>query len=108
MMACGTAGILVTNQHAATVTVIDAGSLRIVATVAVGTYPEGIAVAGGRAYVANWFSDDVSVINLATLRQTARIPVAEGPRDLVAAGRSGEAARTATAGPRADTAEGPR
>ena len=78
--------ILVTNQHAAAVTVIDAARLEIVATVAVGPYPEGIAVAGPRAYVANWFSDDVSVIDLATWRETARIKVAEGPRTVLAVG----------------------
>ncbi|WP_425530527.1 hypothetical protein [Stenotrophomonas maltophilia] len=42
-------------------------------------------MAGGRAYVANWFSDDVSVIDLASLRETGRIPVAEGPRSLAVA-----------------------
>lgn len=77
--------VLVTNQHAGTLSVIDAGSLTIVATVPVGAYPEGVAVAGGRAYVANWFTDDASVIDLDTLRETARVRLAEGPRGLIAA-----------------------
>jgi YVTN family beta-propeller protein len=76
----GGAKVLVTNQHAATVTVIDATTLAIAATIPVGRYPEGVAVLGGFAYVANWFSDDVSVIDLATLKETRRLPVAEGPR----------------------------
>lgn len=49
----------------------------------VGRYPEGVAVAGTTAYVANWFSDSVSVLDLATLTETARIAVPEGPRSLV-------------------------
>ncbi len=34
--------------------------------VRVGSYPEGIAITrdGRKAYVANWFSDDISVIDL--------------------------------------------
>ncbi len=79
--------MLVTNQGAGTVTVLDAASLTITATVGVGRYPEGIVAtetgAAPRAYVANWFSDDVTVIDLATLQAVARVPVAEGPRSLV-------------------------
>lgn len=86
--------VLVTNQHAATVSVIDARALAVVATVPVGRYPEGVTILGGFAYVANWFSDDVSVIDLAALKETRRLPVAEGPRTLaVARIASPEAAR---------------
>ena len=74
--------VLVTNQHAGTVTVLDAETLTIEKTIKVGQYPEGIAVTEGRAYVANWFSDNVSVIDLATLKETGRIGVGEGPRSL--------------------------
>ncbi len=52
-----------------------------------------MAILGGFAYVANWFSDDVSVIDLATLRETRRIPVAEGPRSLAVVPRAPEASR---------------
>lgn len=84
------ARVLVTNQQAGTVTVLDARDLKPVATVKVGQYPEGVVVAEGHAYVANWFSDDVSVIDLASLSVTGRIPVGEGPRSLVTAGASEE------------------
>jgi YVTN family beta-propeller protein len=67
------------------VSVIDGDALAVTATVPVGRYPEAVAIRGGFAYVANWFSDDVSVIDLATLRETRRIPVAEGPRGLAVA-----------------------
>jgi YVTN family beta-propeller protein len=77
--------VLVTNQPAATVTVLDAGTLEIAATIGVGRYPEGIVIEGGRAYVANWFSDSVSVLDLATLKEITRLPVAEGPRSLAVA-----------------------
>ena len=78
------ARVVVTDQHAAAVSVIDAETLSVVATLPVGRYPEGVAIHDGRAYVANWFSDDVSVIDLASLRVTGRIPVAEGPRTILA------------------------
>lgn len=86
--------VLVTNQHAGTVTVLDADSLAAIKTVKVGDYPEGIVVEGDRAYVANWFSDDVSVIDLVSLSETDRIGVGEGPRNLCSApGPSNEAVR---------------
>nr|WP_308620261.1 YncE family protein [Methylobacterium haplocladii] len=86
------ARILVSNQHAGTVTILDANSLTLTDTITVGRYPEGIVVADARAYVANWFSDDVSVIDLATLRETGRIKVGAGPRNL-GIGQTGEAGR---------------
>ena len=70
---------------AAAVSVVDADSLAVTATIPVGRYPEGVAIRDGFAYVANWFSDDVSVIDLATLRETRRLPVAEGPRTVTVA-----------------------
>jgi YVTN family beta-propeller protein len=79
------ARVFVTNQHAGTVTVLDAGTLATAATIGVGRYPEGIVIEGGRAYVANWFSDTVSVIDLATLKEVTQVPVAEGPRSLAIA-----------------------
>lgn len=75
------ARILVTNQQAGTLNVLDA-TLAPIAKVPVGRYPEGVAISGNTAYVANWFSDSVSVIDLSTLAETARLPVGEGPRAL--------------------------
>ena len=77
--------VVVTNQHAGTVSIVDADTLTVAATVPVGRYPEGVAILEGLAYVANWFSDDVSVVDLAARTETGRIPVPEGPRTLVAA-----------------------
>ena len=78
------ARIVVTDQHAASVSVIDADALSITATIPVGKYPEGVAILGERAYVANWFSDDVSIVDLTSLTTVGRIPVADGPRLIVA------------------------
>ena len=78
------ARVVVTDQHAAAVSVIDAETLSVVATLPVGQYPEGVAILDGQAYVANWFSDDVTVIDLAHLRVTGRIGVAAGPRSILA------------------------
>jgi YVTN family beta-propeller protein len=76
--------IVVTDQHAASISVIDADTLAVVATIPVGRYPEGVAILGRRAYIANWFSDDVSIVDLTSLTVTGRILVAEGPRSIIA------------------------
>ncbi|QGY00629.1 YncE family protein [Methylobacterium mesophilicum SR1.6/6] len=100
------ARVLVTNQHAASVSVIDAAALSVVATVPVGRYPEGVALLGTRAYVANWFSDDVSVIDLDSQRAMGRIPVAEGPRTIVALPPAGTSAGPAAGAAAGTAAEG--
>ncbi len=53
----------------------------VVATVAVGTNPQGVAVnpAGTRAYVANFDSNSVSVIDTATNTVVATVAVGIGP-----------------------------
>ena len=79
------ATILVTNQHSNSVSLVDAKTLKTAGTIAVGRYPEGIiATADGRAYVANWFSGDVSVLDLAQRREIKRIKIGDGPRYLAA------------------------
>jgi YVTN family beta-propeller protein len=83
--------ILVTNQHSGTLTVVDAQHLTISAEIPVGRYPEGvIAPTNEQAYVANWFSDDVSVIDLADRREIRRIKVGSGPRNLVSYAARGQ------------------
>ncbi|MEA1834403.1 YncE family protein [Methylobacterium durans] len=86
--------ILVTNQESGSVSILDR-SLALRGEIPVGRYPEGVAVAGHRAYVANWFSNDVSVIDLGARREIERRKVPEGPRAVVAAPvpRRGEAGR---------------
>ena len=79
------ATILVTNQHADTLTLIDAKTLKVIGTIPVGRYPEGvIATSDTRAFVANWFSGDLSVIDLAARREISRIKVGDGPRNFAA------------------------
>lgn len=48
--------------------------------VKVGKYPEGLAIVGGKAYVANWFDDAVAVVDLASARVDERIKTGAGPR----------------------------
>jgi YVTN family beta-propeller protein len=77
------ADVLVTSQHGNVLTIIDAARLKPTGEVAVGRYPEGVVADGdGKAYVANWFSDDVSVIDIGGRRELARIKVGAGPRFL--------------------------
>ena len=56
------------NSLGNTVSVIDLTGNAVIATIPVGTNPNGICFSpdGGRAYVNNTGSDDVSVINTAT------------------------------------------
>jgi YVTN family beta-propeller protein len=59
------AKVFVTNMASGTVSVINAGTRRVVATIKVGTEPFGCALTpdGKRLYVANQSSDSVSVID---------------------------------------------
>jgi YVTN family beta-propeller protein len=60
---------------------VDLQQSRVVWSVKAGTAPHGIVVAhdGGRAYVTNLVSNDLSVIDLKTDREAARIPVGKEP-----------------------------
>ncbi|WBT37186.1 YVTN family beta-propeller repeat protein [Hyphomicrobium sp. DMF-1] len=80
------ARVLVTNQQSSTVAVLEAGGAPRPG-VRVGGYPEGVAIdaSGHFAYVANWFSDDVSVLDLASLKEIRRIKCPGGPRSVVIA-----------------------
>ncbi|MGX9937548.1 YncE family protein [Advenella kashmirensis] len=49
----------------------------------VGRYPEGVAIAGDRAYVASWFDDSVVVVDLNQTRVLKKIAVDAGPRIVV-------------------------
>jgi YVTN family beta-propeller protein len=64
------------------VSVIDTAANALVGLpIAVGTYPYGVAVTpdGGRVYVANSNTDNVSVIDTATNTVAATLPVGNGP-----------------------------
>jgi YVTN family beta-propeller protein len=61
--------------------VVDTATNRVIATITVGSSPEGVAVrpAGGTVYVANKRSNNVSVIDTATNAVTGPIPVGSEP-----------------------------
>jgi YVTN family beta-propeller protein len=61
--------------------VIDANSYKVVATVAVGKRPWGVAISRDRRYVytANGLSNDVSVVDTSTNRVVATIKVGQRP-----------------------------
>ena len=68
--------VYVTNANDGTVSVIDAATNAVTATIPVGTYPYGVAVdpAAGTVYVTNYGDATVSVIDAATRAVTATIP----------------------------------
>jgi YVTN family beta-propeller protein len=71
----------VANAFDNTVSVIDTASNRVVATIPVGTFPDGVATTpdGSRAYVTNEFDATVSVIDTASNKVVATIPVGGNP-----------------------------
>ena len=77
----GTASALpfayIPNEGSGTVSVIDTATNTVVATVVVGSGPDGVAVnpAGTRVYVTNEGSNTVSVINTATNTVVATVDV---------------------------------
>src|SRR5262245_31356101 len=71
----------VTNGNGNTVSVIDTATHRVIATVPVGSGPNGVALTpnGRFAYVANQLSNTVSVISAATNTVVATVPVGVFP-----------------------------
>jgi YVTN family beta-propeller protein len=74
--------LFVTNQHAESVSVIDATTLDTLKTIRVGSFPEGIEAdpSGQAVWVACWDANTLEKIDVETLAVTARITVGEGPR----------------------------
>ena len=72
----------VTNQYDGSVTVFDADSHAVLATVAVGDYPEGISPLpdGSAVAVANWDSDTLSILDATDLTVTMTVDLPSGPR----------------------------
>jgi YVTN family beta-propeller protein len=72
----------VTDQYGGTVTVFDTLSFKVVKTIPVGDYPEGIAAdPGGKAvFVACWEANTLERIDTETLEVTGRAEVGNGPR----------------------------
>lgn len=71
----------VANLESNDVSVINLAEGSVVATIAVGEDPDGIAIApdGSRAYVANFFSGDLTVIDTARQEVLETISVGSGP-----------------------------
>lgn len=78
--------ILISNQHGDSISVIDPATLIVSRVIRVGRFPEGLAADSGVAYVANWFSGDVSVVELSRAAQVALVKVCEGPRSMTFGG----------------------
>jgi YVTN family beta-propeller protein len=71
----------VVNAQDNTVSVIDAASNKVVATIPVGGFPQAVATTpdGAHAYVANSFDNTVSVIETASNTVVETIPVGSAP-----------------------------
>jgi YVTN family beta-propeller protein len=69
--------LLNTNSDSGDVTITDAATLEIVATIPVGKTPHGIAIApdGRFAYVANLGSKDLAVIDIVNRKLAASVPL---------------------------------
>ena len=79
-LARGGALLYVTNQHADSVSVIDADSLLLRRTLDGFGYPEGITAHGSQVWVVNWMDDNVSVLDAASGRTLATIATGSNSR----------------------------
>ena len=73
--------IYVANGRGGTVSVIEAGTNRVLSSVAVGQRPWGIAITsdGRKLYTANGPSNDVTVIDAASMQVIKKIPAGKVP-----------------------------
>jgi YVTN family beta-propeller protein len=76
----------VTNANSNTVSVINTINNNVAATINVGEYPAGIAVAGTNAYVTNANSNTVSVINTINNNVIGTVNVGSYPAGIAVAG----------------------
>ena len=84
--------ILTADRDDDQVSIIDAATLAVGATVKVGTRPFGVTVDadGRRAYTANVGSNDVTVIDVAGRRVVGTVPVGERPYAVALSGGRGD------------------
>ena len=82
--AAGELRVFVTNEKSNNVTVIDAASQKVLATIPVGERPRGIAVGrdGRRVFVANSNSNNVSVIDAKSLQVIDTLPAGIDPEGI--------------------------
>jgi YVTN family beta-propeller protein len=87
--------LLTANETAGTVSLVDAGSARVLDEVAVGERPDAVAISadGRRGVVANWYGYDLAVLEIQgdKLRVAGRLEVGPEPRG-VALSRDGKTA----------------
>ncbi|WP_454918450.1 YncE family protein [Xanthobacter sediminis] len=83
----GSGQALVANQQSGTLSLVSAGGARDIRTLRVGGSPEGVLLdpARHRAYVTDWFSDQVLMIDMDAFQVERRIAVCKGPRSLALA-----------------------
>ncbi|MEP9356978.1 YncE family protein [Xanthobacter sp. KR7-65] len=77
--------LLVSDQQAEALHLLDPDGKETLAKVRLGGSPEGVVAdrSGGRAYVAEWFANRVAVVDLETRALATRIDVCDGPRMMV-------------------------
>lgn len=85
LAAASSSAVYVTNSGADTISVIDAATDTVAATIPVGQKPWAVAVSsdGTTAYVSDSGSDDVSVVDLRTRKVRATVVVGVRPCDLL-------------------------
>jgi YVTN family beta-propeller protein len=74
--------VYVANAGSDTVSVIDADTNAVIATIPVGDRPRGVVFLGTRVYVSNELSGTVSVIDIASNTVVATVPVGSRPADI--------------------------
>ena len=72
------------NVQSDDVSIVDLASRKVLATVAVGSRPYAVAIAGGKAFVTNQHGESVSVIDLASRRVIKTIAVGSYPEGVAA------------------------
>lgn len=70
----------VTNQHSASLSVIDLESLKVVATWAACEYPEGIEVSVDRVHVVSWMEDALCVHDAKDGTRLGSVGLGRNPR----------------------------
>ena len=72
--------VFVSNQHGDSVSVIDGATARLLQTLAVGAYPEGIAVDDHALYVVSWMDEELEVFDLHSLSPILHVATGRNSR----------------------------
>ena len=71
----------VTNQYEDSISVIDLKKNRVVNTVPVGSFPEGIDTSNGYIFVTNWMDEEMMVLDEKTFDIVSLIELGSNPRN---------------------------